>query len=451
MPLELREFQLQHAPRLLAVVQAKRAVFDGSDPGTGKTYTAAWVAQQLGVETLVIAPLSVVAVWQNVLREAGVNATVTNYEKAHRHFGDVKPWGTGSFFQFSKPWPLVIFDECHRVAGDTTINSKMAIAAKRQCGRVMLLSATAVTTVMKMKATGFILGIHNLANYRSWLFDQGVREIEFKLKNGRRVKKLDISRERDAAAMSKLHADIFGAGNRGSRMRIADIPNFPQTTIEVRLLADTPAAVSRLSDELQAFYRQRNMAGVLSEDELAKIVFFRQASETAKIPHAIDMIEDALLTSRVAVFCNFNATADALLAEAKKRGWTTGSVRGGQNAQDRFNTVAAYQRNETDLLVANLAAGGVALSLHDEVTKLPRTLIIFPSWRAEDLKQAFGRGRRDGGGFSRCIVVYWDHGIERGVARAVERKTANLDLLNDGDVTGESDPLPGLVEAESII
>lgn len=435
----LRPFQIAHTARLLDIVRTRRFALDASDPGTGKTYCGATIARELAVETLVICPLSVVAVWQNVLTDAGVNATVINYELCWRRLGAVKPWGKGSFFEFTRPWPLVIFDECHRLAGDTTINSKMAIAAKRTCGRVLLLSATAVSTVLKLKAIGFTLDLHRLADFRPWLFAQGVREVEMKLRGNRVVKKLAISKGDDARAMQKLHETIFGAGGRGSRMRISDIPDFPETQIEIRLLADTPSAVARLSDELQAFYRQRNVAGAMAEDERAKIVYFRQASETAKIPHALDMVDDAIESSKCAVFCNFNATADAILTAAKKRGWATGTVRGNQNAQDRFTTVSAFQRNEIDLLVCNLAAGGVGLSLHDELTKVPRTSIIFPSWRAEDLKQCFGRGRRHGGGFSRCIVAYWDHGIERGVARSVERKTLNIDTLNDGDVSGEAE------------
>ncbi len=433
----LRSYQSAHVARLLSILRDKRAAHDGSFTGSGKTYCAAQIAKELGDETLVIAPLSVCAPWRKIMADAGVNATVTNYEQAVRHAGKVTKWGTGSFFEFTKKWPLVICDEAHRMSGETTLNSKMLISAKRHCGRVLTLSATAASTVLKMKALGFALDLHKLTDYRTWLFARGVREVSFELRSGRKVTKLEISKTRDAEAMAKLHEDIFGPGNRGSRMRLEDIPDFPKTTIELRMMDGMPTAVGRLSDELQLFYRARNMLGTYSQDELAKLVHWRMASETAKIPMLLDMAEDALESSRVAIFVNFNRTVDELLEAAKKRGWTADVVRGDQPASERQRAIEDFQTNKLDLIICNIAAGGVGISLHDPVTKVPRTSLICPSWSATELRQALGRVHRDGGGLSRQFLVYWSTGIESRVANSVSAKLDRLDLLNDGE-TDES-------------
>ena len=434
----LRTYQKPHAEKLLAILMDKRTALDSSDCGCGKTFSGAWIARELGVETLVVCPLSVVPVWERVLAEAGVTAEVWNYESAWRKLGTVKPYGSGSFFQFTKAWPFVIFDEVHRCAGETTMQSKLLIAAKRQCGRVLGLSATAFSTLLKCKAIGFMLNLHALSDYRLWLFTQGVKEVEMKLRNGRAFKKLTIGKEADRRAMEILHERIFGLAGRGSRMRIADIPDFPKTIIEVRLLAGAPAAVMRLSEEMQAFYRERNVRAAMTKDEMAQLVFWRQASETAKIPMLLDMAEDAIQTSKVCCFVNFNATMDELLAGAKAKGWTTGFIRG-DDKKDRQQTIADFQDNKIDFLVANIQAGGAGVSLHDEVTQYPRTSLVCPTWSAVDLRQVFGRPHRDSGGLSRQFMVCWNNGIETRVAKSVERKLSNISTLNDGDLEGAED------------
>lgn len=442
--MSLRSYQLPHAQALLEILRERGVAHDGSDCGTGKSYVGAWVAKELGKETLVICPLSVVEMWRSVLADFGVTATVINYESAHRRMGVVKPWGSGSFFQFSRVWPLTIYDECHRTAGDATLNSKMLIASRRAGGKILTLSATAADTVIKLKALGFALGLHQLQDYKLWLIQTGA---EMKpiygrggkpvmQKNGQPATKIEISKRANAAAMAQLHERIFGVGRRGSRMRIVDIPDFPTTQIEVRLLDGCSKEVERLSAELQTFYAQRNVLARFTEDELAKLVFWRQAAEVAKIPHFIEMTEDALESSRVAIFCNYNRTVDELISECEKMKWSCDVIRGEQKPDDRQKVITRFQANKLDVVVCNIQAGGVGVSLHDPVTKVPRTAIISPCWDAVGLKQAVGRVHRNGGGTSMQYLAYWSTGIEARVASSVKRKITNLDLLNDGEISG---------------
>jgi len=440
----LRPYQSDHANALLEILKSRGVAHDGSDCGTGKSYTGAWIAKKTGLETLVICPLSVVVTWRSILADFGVTATVINYESAHRRLGKLKPYGTGSFFAFDRVWPLTIYDECHRVSGETTINSKMMIASKRAGGRILTLSATAADSVLKLKALGFALGLHALQDYKLWLIRHGAEAKpiygrggkQVLQKNGQPATKIEIGKRANTAAMGEIHNQIFGTGRRGSRMRIVDIPDFPQTQIEVRLLDGCSKEVTRLSEELQQFYAQRNVLAQFTEDELAKLVFWRQAAEVAKIPHFIEMTEDALESSKVALFSNYNRTVDELVADCEKRGWSCGVIRGEQKTSDRQDVITRFQANRIDVVVANIQAGGVGVSLHDPVTKFPRTAIISPCWDAVGLKQAVGRVHRSGGGTSMQYLAYWSTGIEARVASSVKRKISNLDLLNDGEISG---------------
>lgn len=138
MSLHLRDYQQPHFAKLLTSMLSNGFAHDGSDTGTGKTYVGAGLVKAFDQETLIVAPLSVLPAWQEALEGFGAtDYTLLNYEKVWRRCGEVKPWGGGSFFRFHRVFPNVVFDEIHRAGGDTTINSKMVIAAKRAGSRLL--------------------------------------------------------------------------------------------------------------------------------------------------------------------------------------------------------------------------------------------------------------------------------------------------------------------------
>lgn len=330
----------------------------------------------------------------------------------------------------------VLVSNCHRTAGETTMQSKMMIASVRQQSKILTLSATAAHSPIKLRALGFALGLHQLSNFRDWLLSYGFVWHDIKLRSGKSFKKLFISKANQQTAMRLLSEQIFGQGNRGSRMRIADIPDFPKTQIEVRLIRAPEKSVAKLSDELRAFYAERVMRAALTTDEFARITFIRQSLETAKIPGIMDMIEDAMESTKVVVFTNYNVTIDELIKVATKNGWSFAVMRGGQPDAERAQAIMDFQANKLDVIFANIAAGSVGISLHDPVEKYPRTAIICPTFSAVDLSQATGRVARDGGGPSVQHIVYFAGTYEERVAKSVRRKLDCIDLLNDGELAG---------------
>lgn len=442
--IQLRPYQQPHAAHLLGILNSRLSAFDGSDCGTGKTYAASYLAGELKRKTLVICPLSVVPTWEQILTDAGVpDFTVINYERAWRKLGRKVPWGKGSYFEWTDRWPMFIFDEVHRCQSATTMQGKMLIAATRQArlagGKILDLSATAAATPLKLRAIGFSLGLHNLDNWYSWLDEHGCPELTLgpKEKPEKQWKERVFLKGKQDEVMAKLHHDLYPA--RGSRLRIADIPGFPTTQIDVRLLDGHDREVQRLSTELKQFYdNRRALAASLEKREdddsvLARMTYARQAMEIAKVPALLDMIEDALETSRVAVFCNYSKTLDALAEGCAARKWRAGFIRGDQNAFTRKQVIDSFQIDNLDVALVNIQAGGVGVSLHS-LRQTPRTSLICPTYKSDDLKQAFGRVRRDGGGPSIQHVVYFRNTVEEEVARSVQRKLANLDTLNDGDL-----------------
>lgn len=436
MSFALRPFQAPHADRLLAILQDRLTALDGSQCGTGKTFIGAWVAAQLKLKTLVVCPLSVVPTWEAILAQAGAVAfTVINWESAWRKLGRKVPWGKGSYFTFTDNWPFFIFDECHRAQSGTTNQGKLLIAATRQAkqtgSRILCLSATAADSPIKLGPLGYALGLHQWSDFRNWLDSHGCPEITLGRPGERQWVERVFLKPRQTEVMAQLHEDIFQ--KRGARLRIADIPDFPKTQVGIRLLDGHDREVQRLSAELSAFYLQRSALSKMSEDFLAKMTYARQAFEVAKVPALLDMMEDALETSKVAIFCNYSATLDALGLECGKRKWSFGFIRGEQGAFARQQTISSFQSDNLDVCLANVMAGGVGVSLHS-IAKIARTALICPTFSSVDLMQCLGRVHRDGGGHSMQWLVYFKDTIEERVAKSVQAKIDRLDLLNDGDL-----------------
>lgn len=452
MNFKLRDYQQPHFKRLLISSLDNNFAHDGSELGTGKTYVGAALVKAFEQETLVVAPISVLPSWKEALDGfAAKYYTLTNYEQVWRKFGANVKWGSGSFFRFHKKWPRIVFDEAHRCGGDTTINSKMLISAKRQESGILTLSGTIADTPLRMKAFGFASGLHELKDYTEFLLRCQCKPGTF---GG-----WTFSRKQHPYILTGLQEELYAKG-RGSRMRKADIPGFPKTQIEVRMMGSPDRQLCRMGEELLASYNERTVRALkiqadikiekkLAEEageeyeaggkDLARIMLLRQALETAKVPMLIDMAEDALEESKVVIFCNFSQTIEELCRWAKKAGRTFGVIHGAQSkgiGSERERVVKAFQANELDFVFCNIAAGGVGVSLHDPVTQVMRTALICPTFSGIDLKQALGRVNRESGGFSRQFLVYFEDSYEGAIARNLRGKLDALDLINDGELNG---------------
>lgn len=471
----LREYQQPHFTTLLSSLLRDGIAHDGSDTGTGKTFVGAALASVIGGRPRIVCPLSVVTTWRDTLEAFGVGgADVVNYEKAWRRCGRVQPHGKGSYFIWNSDADFVLFDEGHRCGGTTSINSKLLIAARRQFSYVMTSSATIADTPLRMKAFGFMMGLHGLSRptHETGLPDWEKFLLKCQAKPGR-FGGWTWSKTKHPGVMAALHELIYGGPGlvaRGSRMIRDEIPGFPKTVLSVRTFDCADRGVAKLGAELQEHYNERILKAATIESRLkelrenaldeveleaverrmagqglARLTFLRQAMETAKIPMVVDMIEDALEDGKVAVFTNFNLTIDELCRAAEKKGWKYGVIRGmtvidgkerRQTKEERKATETAFQRNELDVIFCNLEAGGVGMSLHDPLTQVMRTSVILPAFSARAIQQARGRVHRLDGGFSRQYFVYFNFGVEAQMARAVNASIANLDLLNDQQLYG---------------
>ena len=156
-------------------------------------------------------------------------------------------------------------------------------------------------------------------------------------------------------------------------------------------------------------------------------------SERAKVAAIVKMIRSEQEEGRsVAVFVNFTDVREKLMTELK----TDCAIFGGQNPDARQKAIDAFQRDQSRVIIANIDAGGVGVSLHDLNGNHPRTAIILPTNKVVSLTQALGRVHRAGGkSKSRQIILFASGTIEETICETIRKRMGQIATLNDGDMT----------------
>lgn len=437
----LLPYQVPSVQRIVASLKHHNVALDASDVGTGKTYAALAACRELGRKPLVICPKSVIPSWKKAARHFGLEIDAINYELLRRgstpfatQSTDVRNYTSFQFHLSASRTGILIFDEVHRCKAQSSLNSKLLIAAGRQGIPTIALSATAATNPLEMKALGFLLGLFDSpSQHWRWAQANGCERGQFG----------GLKWSGDVGVLRRIHHAIFERQPLavGTRIKVVDLGDaFPETQIAVQLLelngktAEINEAY-RLAQEAIDRVNEKQLTDPKSP--LTLLLRARQISEAAKIPMIVDQIEDAIEQNlSVAVFVNFQDSIDTIRAALPENVGKVAVIVGGQSAEERQANIDAFQSDQARVIVANIQAGGVGVSLHDLHGNHPRLALISPTWSAVDLRQTLGRVHR-AGGRSKSLqrLVYAASTVEEQVAATVEGKLIDLDTLNDGVVS----------------
>jgi hypothetical protein len=436
--MDLLSFQRLHARKVIDALRRHRTALDASDPGVGKTYVASQVAKTTGLSLLVIAPKPVLPAWRKVTAAFDAPVTlITNFEQIR--LGKT-PFGrfVEKRFVWSVPnGTLLVFDEAQKCKARDSLNAEMLIAAKQQGIPTLLCSATAASNPLEMRAIGYALGLHRLHDYWPWALRNGVEKGRFGMEfNG------------NHEVLARLHSQIFSPGGPGSRLRIADIPEFPATQViaepvgtgeerKIQAIYDQMTKelnVALAREDHNTLFDLADQMEARKANHLTILLRARQQIELLKAKTIAAMAKDGADEGMsVAVFVNFDESIDEVARLLK----TSSVIRGGQRDTDREQAIRRFQANEETFIVCNIRAGGVGVSLHDPTGKKPRLALISPTYSAQDLRQALGRVHRAGGAHSIQRIIFAADTIEERACEAVAAKLAHIDLLNDGDLQGQ--------------
>lgn len=425
---KLLYFQVDSVKRIIAALQIHGMAIDGSDLGSGKTYSAVATAKFLNLKPAIIAPKAVIPSWRRVLRYFDVNPSmVINYEMVRTGRTPYGKWDEKEKnFLWNIPQDSVfMFDEGQKCKNSDTKNCKIAISAMNQGFKVMGISATMAVDPTEMYFAGQLAKLHRGGgDFYSWMIRSGVVKTPhgFFYRGGRGV-------------LARINSQIYPA--HGSRIKIADIPDYPECQIDAEAYdcgdnsKKIKAVYDHMLDELAHIESDGSLTKMQRQAEgLAAQMKARRDAETLKIPAICEMVEEYKEAGRsVVVFTNFRDTVQAF----KEALQIECVVQGGQKDDEREQHIQDFQSDRQRVIVVNIQSGGAGLSLHDLNGKYPRIAIICPSWSAVDLKQATGRIWRAGAKSKAMQIVFYAAGtIEEEICEKVREKLKNLDSLNDG-------------------
>jgi superfamily II DNA or RNA helicase len=421
-------------PAVAALVRSLRQyghAIDASDTGTGKTYSTLAAARELGLTPTVICPKAVIPSWIRAAKHLGIACNAINYEKVrtgntpYGRWVPVKGLSNVERFVWGQQVPMLIFDEVHRCKSTKSQNADLLIGAALQGLPTIAASATAATNPMEMRALGFLLGLHGLRDFWSWAEAHGCYKNQW---DGWEWGGAD----EDIAA---IHRQVFPA--KGIRVRISDLGDaFPKTQIRTELIpVASPDKIDKAYQSVReaiAEVHEKARTDNSGAEHLTAQLRARQVSELQKIPALIELAKDSIAERRsVFIGVNFSDSIDAVRASLKDIPCSI--IRGDQTADERQRNIDAFQADKTRVVIANLRAGGVGVSLHDLNGRYPRTALICPGWSPTDLKQALGRVWRAGGkSTSIQRILYAADTVEERVAERIEERLRTLAILNDG-------------------
>jgi superfamily II DNA or RNA helicase len=274
-----------------------------------------------------------------------------------------------------------------------------------------VLSATVADKIKYFAPVGYVLGwINDCSKYAVWL-NKKAHDTGF-------------------PKSKTLHHLIFPF--HGSRMKISELGDlFPRNQViaecyDMENAKEIEAQYEIIKKCIEDLRQKKNDTGCI----LAKITRARQMIELLKYPTFCELIEDHLDSGlSVVVFVNYTDTLNKLA-----KTFETGSVIHGQQTEtERNKIIDAFQRNETNLIIANIKAGGVGISLHDIHGGHQRVSIISPTWSAQDTVQTLGRiHRAEGKTPALQKFVFCSGTIEEYICDKLREKLDTLSTINDG-------------------
>lgn len=423
-PLPFQTDAVAHHVRLL---RERGASAEASVAGFGKTFVASFVAKELQHPMVVLCPKVVIPHWIRAAQAVGAPVRcVSNYEQYKLGYTGTGEWAIKNrrwAWKLPKP-SLLVFDEAHLCKTRTSQNAKLMVAAKRQGIPTMVMSATLAVDPMDLYAAGYLLGLHS-GDHFDW---QGWQSRFGVIRNGFGFA---FDPRHDPTALKRLNSELFPS--RGHRKTYDEIPGFPEATTDVR---EVHGDLDKLQAMEAAWMRTGQLEQLRNEAINAAVerLRARQLAELAKVPAIIDLARDLLGSGlSVPIFLNFHDSIDAVAAALD-----CPVIDGRAGDVARNAAIVGFQQDKHRCLVLQTGAGGVGISLHDTLGLHPRHALISPPENARDLIQTLGRVRRVGQKTpSFRSIVTLANSIERRVKAAVERKAAQIETINDGDL----DPL----------
>ena len=363
-----RPHQLAARDAILAARREGRPGFLLGDlTGLGKTLSVwAALAAMPEDEILVVCPKGGMPQWRRTMALSGLSpkkVTLINYERTKslftpppastRRSARAKNNELARHGQPKRTWPVVVFDESHRLRNPYAQQSMACRQLADRASFAIYMSATAGQSPHELSYLGRLLGraarcpTDTLADYRLLMKTLGIGRAK-----GRWTNWSWEPNERDRVVMSDL---LYKGKNAiGLRRRPSDIAGWPEVQRE---LAATALAVyeRRLYDATwREFRREFGLAGGSTRRAAgwAADLRFRQKASLLRVAGTAAFADDLLAAGeQVAISVAYLETG-ALLAETLRgRRWRVCEINGERTAELNEAARIAFQTGECDAVV----------------------------------------------------------------------------------------------------
>ena len=225
--------------------------------------------------------------------------------------------------------------------------------------------------------------------------------------------------------------------NRATRVRIDSLGKlFPDTQINAVPYSMGKTRESEIERNYEEIAKELDDLSKKSNKDrmnaLVRVLRAHQRIELLKVPTFVELTNDFIHNGySVVIFVNFTQTLKLI----SQMLYTKCLIYGEQTAQEREININDFQENKEKIIICNIKAGGVGLSLHDVLGGHPRASLISPAWSAIDLTQALGRIHR-AGGKSKSLqrIIFTANTVEERIAEKLKIKLNDLNSINNGDL-----------------
>ena len=419
----LYDYQLLHLCNLITAFRSNNVIIDGSDTGTGKTYTSIALCKQVNLRPIIICPKIMINEWKKVCKIFDIiPISVINYESLKSSKKNESDFNN-KFVTVTKnektkkneyTWHIpyntvVIFDEAHRCKNANTQNAQLLLSTK-MLRHVMMLSATLTDKPNDLNVFGFMLNLYK--NQRD-----GKRWIKAKL--------YEDSMIMNKKKLSAICSSIYPA--KGSRMQISELKDkFPEN----KVTADAYYISDEHQENIKNYVDKIKKMDKNTGDGLALFTRLRQYLEDVKVDIIKDLIDDHLENDfSIVVFLNYTNSINKLAKLCN----TNCIVNGEVSVDVRERNIANFQSGQERLIICNIQVESI--SLHDMQGDHKRVSFISPNFSSTQLIQALGRIYRTGAKTS-CLqkIIFCSETYEEEICNRIKKKLEFVGKLNSNEL-----------------
>lgn len=412
---------------------------NASETGTGKTYISVALCKELNRKPIIICPKTIMYSWLSICEYMGVIPyDIVNYEtirngktytsflfnrRKNASYLKITPptdrHELSDHYQWNVPNDvLLIIDEAHRCKETNTDNGRLLTSTKQLIRNnipVLLLSATISEKYQDMKIPFYLFGL--ISHPRD--FTHYIKTLKYKYPT--------IAKKENYQSII-IHEEIKQFCHRIKISQLGD--KFPKNNYMAQ------EYIINNTDEIGEIYKKIELhLAKLKENpqsnHLAEIQKLKQEIEIKKVPIFKEQAEIYLENNKsVIIFVNYLATLKMLSELLNIRC----KIYGEQTLNERENAINEFQCNKERIIICQIRAGGVGISLHDIHGEHPRVTLISCPDSASDLIQALGRAYRTGAKTPVTQRIIFVAGVpqENHTMLNINKKLSNSSMINDG-------------------